>query len=70
MEIPRVVVPGLQSAAWIARPQVFDLHYFGPEPGEGFGTRWPSLELSEVDYANAFETIELDANSHRSPLTL
>ena len=65
MEIPRVVVglAGLQPAAGIAGPRVFDLHHLGAEPGEGLGAGRPGLELGEVHDANAFETIELDANA-------
>src|SRR3981189_1313116 len=72
MEVPRVVVEfaGLQPPAGVARARVLDLHHLGAQPSEGFGARRPGLELGEVHDANAFETIELDANAHRRALLL
>ena len=65
VEIPRIVVPGLQPPARIARARILDLHHLGAQPGEGLGARRPGLELGEVHDANAFETIEFDADAHR-----
>ena len=58
-------LPRLQPAAGIARARVLDLDHLGAEPGEGFGAGRPRLELGEIHDANAFETIEFDANAHR-----
>src|SRR5689334_19147001 len=71
MEIPRVVVglPGPQSAPGIAGLRVLDLDHFGAKPGERLGAGGPRLELCEINDPNAFETIQLHANSvHRSSL--
>src|SRR5262249_194254 len=65
VKIPGVVVglAGAQPTAGIASLRVLDLDDLGAEPRERFGARRPSLELRKVDNANAFETIQLYANS-------
>src|SRR5947207_1815491 len=62
--------PKVLPAAGIAGPEIFNLHHLGAEPGERFGARRPGLKLGEVHDANAFETIEFDANAHRWSLPL
>src|SRR5271166_1534701 len=71
VEIPRVIIglPGPQSAAGIPGLRVLDLDHLGAEPGERLGAGGAGLELRKIDHPNAFETIQLYANSiHRSSL--
>src|SRR5262245_33437014 len=72
MEIPRVILDaaGLQAPTGVAGAQGFDLDDFGAEPGQGFGTGGPGLELREVHNANVLETLEVDVHAHCPSLPL
>jgi len=60
-----------QAPSGIAGFRVLDLDHLGAEPGERLGAGRPRLELREIDNANAFEAIQLDASSiHRSHSSL